>query len=182
MKFRKSLVSSFAIASLMWASAVHAHEPRTVRIDLTIDGMLTPVSPELFLLDGDMFFSGGPLDGRFVGTYSDISIPTIDPNCDPVAAAVFGFNAADGTAVLTFKLRPNADFTLGTIVIDYHSCVVGISDTGALLVESEGEIVGGTGIFRDIQGGLCSSAMVVLPTGELHVDLTLELIVGGDDD
>lgn len=174
MTFRKTLLPALAVACLLWTAGVaQAHQPSEKTIDLTIDGQLNFDPSGLFLLEGDLFLSGGRLDGQLVGRYDDISVPSINPDCDPVAAAALGFNAAEGVATFTFEFF---GYTIGSITTEYQSCVVSTDfTTGELHVESAGTIVGGTGIFRHAQGSFDSAATISLITFEIDVDVSLKL-------
>jgi len=174
-KLQKTLLATIAVASLLWTSSVQAHEPKTVEIDLTIEGSLTVDELGRFVLEGDLFLSGGFFDGLKVGRYECLSIPSVDPACDPVAAGAFGFNAASGVAVFTFG---TPTFTLGSITTENDSCVVSTNlSTLEIDIVSDGVIPGGTGIFDDVSGTLDSSSTVSLATGAISVDVTLSVVL-----
>ena len=148
-----------------------------IEISLGIEG--TAAECELGLpsrLEGTLFLRGGPLDGLPVGTYEEDLIPIIDP--------VFGLVGTEGVSTFTFALF---GITIGTVVTENESLIVGIGPSGELLVESEGVVVQGTGYFSDVIGGLMSSSAVLIDLESctlfsLVTDLTLTLSGGDDDD
>ncbi len=170
MKFRNLLLATVAVFSLCFGTNAEAANPQ---INLQIVGTLIPDAQGRFIVEGDLFVVGGFLDGQKIGSYEDLSYPAIDPNCDPTAAAALGFNAASGVGVFTIghDLCP-----LGTFITDNQSCVTGIDlNTLEIDIVSTGQLSGGTGITSGISGTLESSSRPSLITGEIVVDVTLNL-------
>ena len=63
----------------------------------------------------------------------------------------------------------------GTITTSNVSLIVGFVG-GTLFVESEGQIIDGTGEFKDVEGGFVSSSTITLaPVFELDVEVTFTL-------
>ena len=177
MRLHTTLLMAIVIAGSYSTSVATAVEGGTRQLDLRIEGTLLPDDQGRLILEGDLFLRGGIFDGFQIGQYVGVSIPRIDPNCDPLAAAVLGFNAADGQDVFSFG-HPNCPW--GTIETVNSGCIVAF-DPNAFTIDvvSEGSVVGGTGLFRRVRSGrLDSSSTTSLVTGEISVDVTLTFYHG----
>ena len=118
-------------------------------------------------LEGDVFYVGGNFDGQYAGTYQEDIVPIFHPD--------YGLIGADGTGTYNFS-NHRGTTTLGTLVVEYRSFIVGLSPTGALLVNSVGTAVDGTRLFRDMEGGFTTSSTVVLgPEFAMQVDINMQL-------
>ncbi len=133
----------------------------------------TDVFFDEFGLPSELFGTLLTDDGKPIGTYQEIVVPIFDP--------VFGFIGTTGVSTFTFTNK-NGKHVFGTVVSENMSLIEGFDPaTGALLVSSTGTIVSGTGAFREVEGGICTSSSVIFgDVFVLNTELTLKLAEGFD--
>ena len=154
------------------ASPAHEHDSPALcaQFQLRIEGTAVQYNiatgiPEH--LEGNVFYVGGNFDGQYAGTYQEDIVPIFHPD--------YGLIGADGTGTYSFSNHRGVT-TLGKLVVEYRSFIVGLSPTGALLVNSVGTAVDGTRLFRDLEGGFTTSSTVVLgPEFAMQVDINMQL-------
>ena len=126
--------------------------------ELTIVGTAIEYDPATGLpqhIEGDVFYVGGFLDGRQAGTYQEDVTPILHPD--------YGFIGVTGVSTFEFHAWPEARSPFGTLNTHYQAFIVGVDQaTGAVLVQSTGTIVSGTGVFRHATGEFTSSSSVHL--------------------
>ena len=126
--------------------------------ELTIVGTAIEYDPATGLpqhIEGDVFYVGGVLDGRQAGTYQEDVTPILHPD--------YGFIGVTGVSTFEFRAWPEARSAFGALNTHYQAFIVGVDEaTGAVLVQSTGTIVSGTGVFRHATGEFTSSSSVHL--------------------
>ena len=126
--------------------------------ELTIVGTAIEYDPATGLpqhIEGDVFYVGGFLDGRPAGTYQEDVTPILHPD--------YGFIGVTGVSTFEFHAWSGARSPFGTLNTHYQAFIVGVDEaTGAVLVQSTGTIVSGTGVFRHATGEFTSSSSVHL--------------------